>query len=463
LLYNQLTHLGRDEVRSLKLAPTIAAALSCLASSLSAAEPSYFREIRPVLQRSCQGCHQPNLKSSDLDLTSYEGLAAGGKHGSGLSVIVKYLTGEMKPQMPLGQPPLAPEHIELVRNWVTTGATDDTPAEARETISVGKPAVYAQLPVVTAIAYSPDGKTLAVSGNREILIHALDGSVPPKRLSGLSERILSLEFSKDGTLLLAGGGAPGRFGELQLWELPAGKLRRSVMLTGDTVFGASLSPDGTRAAVGCTDNTVRIVDTATGKEVSKMGAHEGWVLGTVFGGDSRRVVSVGRDRAAKLTDARSGAFLENVNMLRGELAAIARSPSKEIVVIGGEERVPYVYLMDRRKNMKIADDTTLVRKLDRQNGAIASLAWSPDGRRIAVGGAAPEVNVYDAETGERVAQCQGHTAGIYTVAFSPDSSALATAGFDGTVRLYDAATGKLNKAFAPVPLEKTAVETGGSR
>ena len=450
-------------MRSLKLAPTIAAALSCLAVSLSAAEPSYFREIRPVLQRSCQGCHQPNLKSSDLDLTSYEGLAAGGKHGSGLSVIVKYLTGEMKPQMPLGQPPLAPEQIELVRNWVTTGATDDTPAEARETISLGKPAVYAQLPVVTAIAYSPDGKTLAVSGNREILIHTLDGSAPPKRLSGLSERILSLEFSKDGTLLLAGGGAPARFGELQLWDPAAGKLRRSVMLTGDTVFGASLSPDGTRAAAGCTDNTVRIVDTVTGKEVSKMGAHEGWVLGTVFGGDSKRVVSVGRDRAAKLTDARSGAFLENVNLLRGELAAIARSPSKEIVIIGGEERIPYVYLMDRRKNMKIADDTTLIRKLDRQNGAIAALAWSPDGRRIAVGGAAPEVNVYDAETGERVAQCQGHTAGIYTVAFSPDSAVVATAGFDGTVRLYDVETGKLKKAFAPVPLEKAATETGGSR
>jgi WD40 repeat protein len=119
--------------------------------------------------------------------------------------------------------------------------------------------------------------------------------------------------------------------------------------------------------------------------------------------------------------------------------------------------------MDRPKNMKIADDTTLVRKLERQNGAIAALAWSPDGSRIAVAGAAPEVNVYDAGTGARLAACIGHSAGIYSVAFSPDSATLATGGFDGSVRLYDAATGSLKRAFVPVQLEKPAVEPGGLR
>src|SRR5439155_3069135 len=126
-----------------------------------------------------------------------------------------------------------------------------------------------------------------------------------------------------------------------------------------------------KIAVGCADNTVRIVDASTGKELFKIGNHENWVLGTIFGVDGKRIVSVGRDRAAKLTDATSGAFLENINLLRGELAAVARHPTKEMVVIGGDERVPYIYLMDRPKVMKIADDTTLVRKLDRQNGAIA--------------------------------------------------------------------------------------------
>src|SRR2546425_13044866 len=105
-------------MRSVSPGPVAAGALACVALSLSASEPSYFRDVRPILQRQCQGCHQPNLKSSNLDLTTYESLAAGGKHGPGPSVIVKYLTGEMKPQMPLGQPPLPAEQIEMVRVWL---------------------------------------------------------------------------------------------------------------------------------------------------------------------------------------------------------------------------------------------------------------------------------------------------------------------------------------------------------
>jgi WD40 repeat protein len=419
---------------------------------LFGADSSYFRDIRPIIQRQCQGCHQPNLKSSNLDLTTYEGFQTGGKRGSASKTLLGYLTGESKPQMPLGQPALPADQVELFRIWIAGGAKDDTPAEAREDLSLDKPIVYTQPPVLNALAFSPDGKSLAVSGNREILIHSLDGAAPLRRLPGLADRILSLVFSTDGSTLVAAGGTPARFGELQIWDVAAGKLKRSLSVTGDTVFGVSISPDASKIAIGCTDNSVRIVDAESGQERFKIGNHENWVLGTVFGVDGKRIVSVGRDRAAKLTDATSGAFLENVNLLRGELAAIARHPTKDIIVIGGDDRVPYIYTMDRGQNMKIADDSTLIRKLEMQDGSIAALAWSPDGAHIAVGGSSPEVTIYDAESGKRAAACKGHRAGIYAVAFSPDGQTLATGGFDGEVRLYRVATGELVKEFVPVPI-----------
>lgn len=427
-------------------------AAACLADG-----PSYSRDIQPILQRSCVACHQPAMKSNGLDMTTFAALRAGGKKGPsfvagdpGASLMVKYLTGEMKPVMPMGQPPLPPEQVSLIRDWIKAGAIDDSVIESRSA-----PSVYSQPPVITALRFSPDGKSLAVSGNGEVLIHRWEtaGEAPAQRLAGKSERILSIAYSADGRTLVAGGGTPARFGEVQWWDLASGKQSRAVEVTADTVFGASLAPDGSKVAVGCADNTVHVFESATGKELYKLGNHENWVLATVFSADGKRFVSVGRDRAAKLIDANAGQFLENVNALKTELSAIARHPKKDIVVIGGEDRYPYVYMLDRPRNMKVGDDATLIRRLDRQDGAIYALDWSPDGRWIAVAGAGSKVNLYDAESGAHHAACVGHSAGIYAVAFSPDSKTLATGGFDGKVRLYDPAGCQLKKEFVPVPLE----------
>ncbi len=406
------------------------------------------------------------MKSSGLDLTTFENFRAGGKRGAAFSaatpaesLVVRYITGEMKPQMPLGAPPLAKADIELLTAWIKAGALDDSP---REAVS-NEPMVYHQAPVITALRFSPDGKFLAVSGNREVLLHDSNGSGLVKRLPGKAERILSLAFSSDGSLLVAAGGTPARFGELQFWDPRSGTLIKSVLSGGDTVFGASLSPDAKKVAVGCSDNTVRAFDTASGHELYKISSHENWVLGTVFGVDSKRFVSVGRDRAAKLVDAENGQFLENVNQLRGELSAVARHPKKDVIVIGGEDRIPYIYTMDRPRNIKVGEEATLVRKLEAQDGPIFALDWSADGSRIAVAGAGHTVNLYDAESGVKVAACGGHAAGIYAVAFSPDSKRLATGGFDGQVRFYSSADCTLQKAFVPVPLADAPAVSGAAR
>ncbi len=429
-----------------------------------AGAPSFVRDVKPILQKQCQGCHQPASLSSGLDLTTYEGFKKGGAKGPAFvagqpeqSLTIRYLTGAAQPRMPFSAKPLGEREIELFREWIRDGAKDDSPAEL---ISTG-PITYSQPPVLTALRFSPDGATLAVSGNGEVLLHKNDGSALLNRLSGKAERILSIDFSADGKLLVAGGGTPAQFGEVQIWDPKEGKLLRSATLTNDTVFGASLSPDASKIAVGCADNTVHVLETATGKELYKIGNHENWVLDTVFGVDSKRFVSVGRDRAAKLIDANSGAFLENLNLLRGELTTVARHPKKDVVIIGSDDRYAHIYLMDRPKNMKIADDTTLLKSIERQDGAITTIEWSPDGTRIAIAGASASVNLYDPETGERKASCSGHAAGIYALAFSPDGQRLATGGFDGKVRIYKTADCSLLYSFVPVPI--TADASGGGQ
>jgi WD40 repeat protein len=306
------------------------------------------------------------------------------------------------------------------------------------------------------MAYSPDGSLLAVGGYREIILQKADGSGIAARLLGKSDRIHSIEFTADGKHLVAVGGTPARFGEIQVWDVESRNLLQSFVSTNDTFFGGAVSPDGSRVVVGSPDKTVRVVKLSTGQELFKAGHHEDWVLDAVFGIDGKRVVSVGRDRAAKLADAENGAFTENVNFLREGLYAIARHPRRDYVLIGGEDRVPYLYMMDRPRALKIADDSTLVRKFEAQEGPIMALAFSPDGSRIAVGGISGKVPVYDTDSGKLVATCDGNGAGIYVIAFRPDGQHLAAAGFDGRVRLFEPGTGKLIKEFAPVPLEPEA-------
>ena len=110
------------------------------------------------------------------------------------------------------------------------------------------------------------------------------------------------------------------------WDASEGKLRHAVRVGYDTLFGAAFSPDGRRLSFGLTDKTARVIEVETGKELLKIEHHDDWVFGTVFSVDGKKLVSVGRDRAAKLTEVSSGAFVENINALKGQLACIARHP-----------------------------------------------------------------------------------------------------------------------------------------
>src|SRR5262249_18590768 len=139
---------------------------------------------------------------------------------------------------------------------------------------------------------------------------SLDG-----RLIGLSERMQSLAFSPDGQRLAVVGGSPSRFGEVQIWDLKKRKLKLSLSVTFDTLYGVSLAPDGTKVAFGCGDNTLRAIDADSGQQVVYQGAHGDWVLGTVFSFDGGYVASVSRDRSVKLTEVATQRFIDNITSI----------------------------------------------------------------------------------------------------------------------------------------------------
>src|SRR5438093_4856808 len=96
---------------------------------LRGADPSYVRDVRPILDNNCTSCHQPASKQSDLDLTTYDKFQAGGKRGPAFvpgsleqSVVIQFITASLKPAMPLGQPLLAAADVSIIRDWIQSGA-----------------------------------------------------------------------------------------------------------------------------------------------------------------------------------------------------------------------------------------------------------------------------------------------------------------------------------------------------
>jgi WD40 repeat protein len=450
---------------------------------------SYFKDVRPLFQQHCQGCHQPAKAQGGYVMTDHAGLlkpADGGKPGvvpgkpaeSFLLDEIRVTDG--KAEMPKGGKALKPEQYAVIEKWIAEGATDDTPASAKtKAIDADHPPVYSSPPVVTSLAFSPDGSLLAVTGYHEVLLYSGDGEKLVARLVGLSERVQAVAFSPDGKRLAAAAGDPGRFGEIQIWDVEKRKLKLSVPVTYDTVYGVSWAPDGGKVAFGCADNTVRAIDPLTGKQVLQMGTHSDWVLGTVFSRDGQHLASVSRDMSTKLTEVATERFIDNVTSitpgaLKGGLMAIDIRPKVDKattkvpddekdkfqekpydeLLTAGSDGTPRLYKMHREVKRVIGDDANKIRQYEPLLGRVSAARFNADGSRFAAVGSLDgkgEVAVYDTAKDKKLAKCEGVSGPVYAVAWKPDGTAVASGGFDGKVWLHDPATGQRIKEFTVLP------------
>ena len=466
---------------------------------------SFYKDIRPIFQANCQGCHQPSKAKGKYIMTDFEKLVNGGDSGdpaivpgdlekSYLVEVITPIDGEA--EMPQKAEPLHETEIALINKWVLEGAIDDTPEGAKQKFTAENPPEYIQAPVVTALDYSPDGSLLAVSGFHEVLLHKADGSALESRLVGLSERIESVSFSPDGKKIAVTGGLPARMGEVQVWDTETKKLSLSVPVTYDTIYGGSWSPDSSIIAFGCSDNSVRAVNAKTGKQVLFMGSHNDWVIDTVFSVKGDYLSSVARDMSAKLTKIDEQRFIDNITSitpkaLKGGILTVTRHPTKDHILFGGADGVPKIYRMQRIKKREIGDDSNQLWNLPPLKGRVFSVDWSQDGKLIAAGsslngngylhiyGINPEYNipgdidgiikkpVQNRNGGEKnklneyfkngikvIATIDSVPSGIYAVAFNPDGSQIAAAGSDGIVRIYNTSNGEAINQFVPVPISQ---------
>ncbi|KAL2829454.1 quinon protein alcohol dehydrogenase-like superfamily [Aspergillus cavernicola] len=252
----------------------------------------------------------------------------------------------------------------------------------QQTLQVGDP--------VLGIAISNDGQMVALTS--AVIMHIWDTDIKQTQssLTGHASSIGPLQVSPCHRWIVTGA----RDGTVGLWDGASGLIVQMLQGHGSGIWSLEFSRDGRRIASASNDSTVRIWDLETGGTiVHVLVGHTNPLTSAVFSDDGRNIVSGARDNTIRIWNTDTGRLVRTIE-----------TPCSFVV------------------------------------------ACSPDGRLIASGSTAGEVEIRDAKTGELRHSLVGSERTVWSLTFTPDGKYLASSN-EGTIQIYSVESGTLQQTL----------------
>ena len=400
----------------------------------TAADPkqklTFDEHALPILRAKCVACHNPDKKKNDLDLTTYSKLMQGGASGVAVkpgepddSLLFKLVVHKAEPFMPPDSPVIAAEMVDTLRNWIAQGALENAgskpvPIKPKADVSLtsikrGKPEVTPmptaplrkeaivttqKANAVIALAVSPWAPLVAVGSPKQILLYHGDtmGLVGVLPFAPGTPHVL--KFSRNGSLLLAGGGRDGQSGKVVVYNVMNGEQIIEVGNENDAVLAADISADQQQIALGGPGKMIRIYSTKDGSLIREIKKHTDWIYSMEFSPDA--VLLATSDRSGSLFVWESATGREFYN-LRGH------------------------------------------------TGPICDVSWRDDSNLLASCSEDGTVKLWEMENGSQTKTWSAHAGGAQAVKFGHDNRLVST-GRDRVTKIWDQA-GANQKAFQAHP------------
>lgn len=307
------------------------------------------------------------------------------------------------------------------------------------------------------IQYSPDGRELAVASSKGIWIYNARTGAEVSLLSGHQEDVQAIAYAPDGKTLASAG----RDETIRLWDSKTSQHLATLTGHGGLVTSIAFSPDGKKLVSGSGDATVRLWSIETRQQLwsadtpqKRSHAHTKdqvirdifgfspppsrspfeqlafqWVLAVAYSPDGKTLASSGSsDGTIQLWHVDSGDLMQTLAGHTEAVTALTFAPDSKTLVSGSNDDTLRVWE---------SPTGTLRRVLAGHGNDVKAVVFSRDGKRIASGSKDTSVRLWDAKTGRFLSTLRGHYWGVEAVAFARDGKTVASGDGTGRILLWD--------------------------
>ncbi|MBI1324061.1 hypothetical protein GC170_12865 [bacterium] len=390
----------------------------------ASAKITYQEQVQAIFRNRCNSCHNADKQKGGLNLESFATTIAGGSSGAVIepgdpdsSTLLGLVMQTDEPKMPPNSPKIPDEEIATIRKWIEGGALENSGSKVAmkakpkfefklDPNSVGKPSGEPAMPgpglstepvivanrstAITAVATSPWSPLIAIGGHKQVLLYHADQGRLMAVFPFPEGFVHSLKFSRNGDLLLAGGGRGGQSGLAVGWDVKTGKRVFEVGKEYDVVLAADISPDNSLVAIGGPSRMVKVFATADGELQFEMKKHTEWVTALEFSPDGVLLASGDRNGGLIVWEGQTGREFYD---LRGHTAMVS------------------------------------------------DVSWRLDSNVLASSSEDGSVRLWEMENGNQIKTWGAHGGGTLGVTFTKDGR-IVTTGRDRVTRLWDGNGGK---------------------
>ncbi|MEP2774820.1 MAG: c-type cytochrome domain-containing protein [Luteolibacter sp.] len=369
---------------------------------------SYDDHVLPIFEQSCLNCHNPDKTKGGLDLSSFNATMKGGSSGKIVepgdtsSTIINLVKHNAEPTMPPEGEKLSPDKIAVLTKWIEGGLLETKSSTARkpskpkfETSLTSDPSakpegpppmpqhLLIEPPVVTekpsavhAIATSPWAPLLAVTGQKQILLHHTETLELIGILPFPEGDPISLAFTPDARYLIVGGGIPGKNGLTVTFDITTGARTLTAGKEFDSILTSDIRPSFDIVATGGPSKLLKLWDTSTGEQLHSIKKHTDWITALDISPDGILLASGDRNGGVWVWEAETAAEFHTLRGHQAGITALAFRSDSNVLASASEDGSVRFWEMNNGNEIK---------KIDAHKGGVTAFAFAKNGTSISAG------------------------------------------------------------------------------